>query len=112
MNRSGRPTIAPSLAISRNRPGATTPLTGRGAAVGHDGSGFVAVAIFGSSLNSIDRVPTALRPPGAAGPDPAEVPAVPVPGPGRPAVLVHAARTGRNTAAGSRRRLMAMAVSR
>src|SRR5580700_3561828 len=55
---------------------------------------------------------TARRPPGAAGPNPAGVPAVPVPGPGRPAVLVHAARTSRNTAAASsHRRPFAIAIA-
>ena len=143
---SGRTTIAPSLAISRNRPGATTSLTGRrrpssssshaccsehradrrlihadvvgrrgrGAAVGHDGSGFVAVAVFDVELAELHRLragPPSGRPVPPDRTRPRCQPC-PVPGPGRPAVLVHAARTGRNTAAASRRRLLAMPVSR
>jgi hypothetical protein len=58
------------------------------------------------------HVPDCLQAARCPEPDPAEVPAVPVPGPGRPAVLAHAARSSRNTAAATHCRLLAMPVSR
>src|SRR5271165_7589251 len=54
---------------------------------------------------------TAVRPPGDAEPDPAAAAVVPAPGPGRPVVFVHAARTsGSTVAASSHRRLFTIST--